>query len=122
MFARINMGICFILTIAFLAVRNHPNAVCGFRVTCTLKHPSIWRKVHIAAGVAGLPCCLLDLYALFSLPNDAFLILSWVGIVVPISTGCIATAILRNRQERQEEQLEEQQRKAAEQEDSSPRY
>lgn len=122
MFALFNTGLCFINTIVFFAVRNHPNSVCGFRVPCTLEHPLIWKKVHITAGVAGLPCCLFDLYAFFYLSSDIFLILSWIGVIAPIGAGCIAAAILRNVQVKQEEQEEETQRKAAEREESSPRF
>lgn len=122
MFAYINTGLCYFITIAFFVVRNHPNGVCGFRVPCTLEHPAIWKKTHIAACVAGLPCCLLDLFALLYLPIDRALILSWVGIFAPIGVGCITAAILQSRQDKQQEQREEQQRKAAEREESSPKF
>ena len=122
MFAYINTGICFIITLLFFAVRNHPNGVCGIRFPCTLEHSSIWKKVHTAAGVAGLPCCLLDLYAFLYLTSDTFLVLSWIGMFAPIGAGCITAAILRNKQVRQEEQWEDEQRKAAEREESSPGF
>lgn len=122
MFAFLNTGLCFIITIICFAVRNHPNGLCGFRVPCTLEHPHIWKKVHIFTSVAGLPCCLLDLYALLYLSSDVFLMLSWIGIIVPIGVGCTTAAILRNRQDKLEEQQEEQQRKTAEREETSPRF
>lgn len=121
-YSYLNMGLCFLFTIVYFAVRNHPNGVCGIRFSCTLEHPAIWKKVHTAAGVAGLPCCLLDLYAFLSLSGDVFLILSGISIIVPISVGCIAAAILRNKQDKQEELQEDAQRKAAEREESSPRF
>lgn len=122
MFAYINTGLCFLFTILFFSVRNHPNGICGIRVSCTLENPMIWKKVHITAGVAGLPCCLLDLYALLSLPGDDYLILSWIGVITPIVAGCIAAAILRSIQDKQQEQEEETQRKAAEREENIPRF
>lgn len=121
MFAYINTGLCLFITIAFFAVRNHPNGICGIRIPCTLEHPSVWKKTHIAACAAGLPCLLLDLFALLYLTLELALILSWIGITVPIGAGCITAAILQSRQDKQEAQLEEQQRRAAEREESSPK-
>lgn len=118
----VNAGLCLILTIAFFAVRNHPNDVCGIRFPCTLEHPWIWKRVHMAAGIAGVICCLLNLYAFLFLASTDFLILSYIGIFGPIAAGCIAAAILRSRQDRQDAQWEEQQRRDAEREESSPRF
>lgn len=122
MFAYLNTALCFLFTIIFFAIRNHPNGLCGIRVRCTMENTQIWKKVHTIASVAGIPCCLLDLYALLFLTSDSFLILSWIGVIAPIGAGCITAAILRNIQDKQEEQEEERQRKAAEQEESSPKF
>lgn len=122
MFAYINTGLCFLFTILFFLVRNRPNGVCGIRVTYTLEHPDIWKKTHLAAFIAAIPCCLLDGYALWQLSYDTLLILSWIGLFFPIVTGCIVAAILGNRQDKMDDAWEEQQRKEAERQESFPHH
>ena len=120
MFAYVNTGLCFLSAILFFLIQNRPNGIFGIRVTYTLEHPTIWRKTHLAAFIAAVPCCLLDGYAWWHLSYDTFLILSWIGIFFPILTGCIAAAILGNRQDKIEDALEHQQRKEAERQESYP--
>lgn len=120
MIAYINTGLCFLFAIIFFLVRNHPNGICGIRISYTMDYPDIWKKTHLAAFISTFPFCLLDIYGLCQLSYDIFLILSWLGVLIPILTGCITASILGSQQNKLEDELEIQQRMEAERQESFP--
>lgn len=107
-----------LLTPLYFAVQNHPNGVCGIRISYTMDYPDIWKKVHTLTGIISACFNIITITAFFITSGFAFAFTVWFCFLFHLVPGCIYAYLLGKKKDREEYQKEETERRQAERKES----